>query len=96
VYALAMSSDATTLASGSGDGTVRIWSAIDGRLLATLVHLTVGKDEWAMITPLGHYATSSVRAFQWKNVPEEFTLKLRDDDAVRSALKVRAPARRSR
>ncbi|OHB65904.1 MAG: hypothetical protein A2V70_10660 [Planctomycetes bacterium RBG_13_63_9] len=41
-------------------------SADDGRLLATLVQLSPGADEWLIITPQGYLATSSPGALQWK------------------------------
>ena len=49
-----------TLASGSDDGTLRIWSADQGTLLATM--LAFGQDGWLAYGPQGHFNGSETRA----------------------------------
>ena len=66
VYTIALNADAAKLASGSADGTIKLWNTADGTLLATLVQLTPHTDEWLIITPQGYLATSSAAAIQWK------------------------------
>jgi WD40 repeat protein len=66
VYAVALSLDEGRLASGSADGTVRLWNAADGRPLATLVQLAPRTDQWLIITPSGYLVSSSPSAIEWK------------------------------
>ncbi|MEK7676209.1 MAG: WD40 repeat domain-containing protein [Verrucomicrobiota bacterium] len=91
VYCAALSPDGTRLASGSADGTVKLWSALDHRLLATLIQLSPRTDEWLILTPQGHFATSSARALQWKTADvmpasEESTSRLQNPELVRESL----------
>ncbi|MBI3208314.1 MAG: WD40 repeat domain-containing protein [Candidatus Solibacter usitatus] len=51
VYTVAVSKDGARIASGSGDGTVKLWSARDGALLATLFQRKPRTDEWAFVKP---------------------------------------------
>ncbi len=67
VYCVALSPDGTKLASGSADGTVKLWNAADGRLLATLVQLSPRTDQWLIATPPGYLATST--AARWDGDP---------------------------
>lgn len=67
VCGLAVSPDGTRIASGSLDGTVRLWNETDGRALATFVQLTPGTDEWLIVTPPGYLASSSAAAVKWRD-----------------------------
>jgi len=62
VYALALSPDSKTFASGSADGTVRLWDASRYYLRATLVQFAPGSDEWLVMTAPGYLATSSPKS----------------------------------
>ena len=91
VYAVALSADGTKLASGSGDGTVKLWSAVDNKPLATLVQLSPRTDEWLAITAQGYHATSSAGALQWKTAnltipPEKITSLLQNAEMVQKAI----------
>ncbi len=77
VYCVAVNADETRFASGSADGTVKLWGGADNKLLATFIQLTPRTDEWLVITPNGYLATSSAGALEWKttNVPAPDKLK---------------------
>jgi WD40 repeat protein len=96
VYGLAASDDGTRLASASGDGTVKLWSTADGKLLATLAHLRPKTDEWLIVTADGYFATSNDAAVKWKTanvtVAEEKLAALKQPDAVRETLSGKPPA----
>ncbi len=72
VNAVAFHPDNLRFASASNDGTVRLWH-IEGRPLAVLLQLQVGKDEWLIITHYGYFASTKVqekletRGEQWRN-----------------------------
>ncbi|OHB86668.1 MAG: hypothetical protein A2V98_10945, partial [Planctomycetes bacterium RBG_16_64_12] len=90
VYSVALSADAARLASASADGTVKLWSASENRLLATLIQLSPGTDEWLIITPEGYLATS-LDALEWKTTnlatpPEELTSLFQNPELVREAI----------
>jgi WD40 repeat protein len=99
VYAVAASADEKTVASASGDGSVKLWSSADGSPLATLVQLSPGKDDWLIVSSQGYFATSTAAAVQWKTIaakpaPEKLTA-LQNPDMLRQVLagkKVPPPA----
>ncbi len=93
IYSLAATRDGTRLASGSGDGTVKIWNTADNTLLATLIQTKPQADEWVIVTPRGLFTATPAAAesLQWKmtnpNVtPAELAVRLQDPGAVRSIL----------
>jgi WD40 repeat protein len=99
VYSVALSADETMLASGCADATVKLWNNKDNRLLATLVQLAPGKDEWLIVAASGYFASSSPAALRWKAEkvsmrPDQVTSLLQSSDFVRKAIageKVKAP-----
>jgi WD40 repeat protein len=99
VHAVALSSDETRLASGSADGTIKLWATLDGRPLATLVQLAPRTDEWLIVTALGHFSTSSPAVLRWKaenlvTPVNQVTAKLQDAALVAKTIagdKVPAP-----
>ena len=76
VKAVAFSSDGRFLASGSTDGTCKIWNLRSGTLAATLVGF---RDEsWAAVDPVGHYDASdpdSLPGLYWQLGDEIIELK---------------------
>ncbi len=90
VYCVAVTPDGKTLASGSADGTVKLWNA-DGRLLATLVQLSPRTDRWLIIAAQGHFAASSADALSWKTAnlatpPEKLTGLLESPEMVQDTI----------
>ena len=88
---VAVSPDGARIASASADGTVKLWSQADGRLLATLVQLTPRTDEWLIMSSAGYLATSSPAVLQWKasgltTPPARLTRLLQNADLVKKAL----------
>lgn len=100
VHSVALSPDETKVASGSADGTVKLWSNQDNRLLATLVQLAPQADQWLIVTAPGCLATSSPGAVAWKAeklpaAPELLTAKLQSAELVGKAIageKIKTPA----
>jgi WD40 repeat protein len=97
VYTAALSADETRLASGSGDGTIKLWNTADGKLLATLVQLAPRTEEWLIVTASGYLAASSVGNLQWKaeNIatpPEKLTELLQKPELVQQAIAGNKPA----
>ncbi len=80
VYAVAASADEKRLASASGDGSVKLWNLADRSLLATLVQLAPGTDDWLIVTGEGYFATSTPAALHGN------TSSFQDADKVRQAL----------
>ena len=99
VYAVTASADEKTVASASGDGSVKLWNSADDSLLATLVQLAPGKDDWLIVSSQGYFATSTPAAVHWrasgiKAAPEKLS-GLQNPELVRQALagkKVPPPA----
>lgn len=100
VYTIGLSPDETKLASGSADGTIKLWDATENKLLATLLQLSAGTDDWLIITEKGYFAASSSSAVQWKTAnlttgPSELTSQLQNLNAVREVLaakKIESPS----
>ncbi|HYW78525.1 MAG TPA: hypothetical protein VE890_03075, partial [Thermoguttaceae bacterium] len=98
IYAVALSPDATRLASAAGDGTVKIWSTADEaeKLLATLVQLAPKSDEWLIVAADGWYATSTPEAVNWTTtnleVAPEKLATLQTPQAVAQTLSGEPPA----
>lgn len=90
VYALTASADGKRLASVSGDGSAKLWDLTDRSLLATLVQLAPGTDDWLVITGQGFYATSTPGAVAWKTgdpqPPPEKLAALQNPDLVGQVL----------
>ncbi len=55
-HSIAFSPDAARVATGSADGTIKLWETSRGTLLATLMALPA--EEWVIFTPDGRYAAS--------------------------------------
>jgi len=100
VYGLAINADGSKLASGSGDGTVRLWNLADNKLLATFIQLAPGTDKWLIVTAQGYMATSGLEADDWKaanvNTPADGLKELlQKPESVKQAIagaKVEPPA----
>ena len=99
VHALAASADGKRLASVSSDGSAKLWDLTDRSLLATLVQLAPGTDQWLVVTGQGYYATSTPGAVGWKtgdpNPPPEKLAAQQNPDLVGQVLagkKIAPPA----
>ena len=91
VYRVAVNTDGSRVASASADGTVKLYSGTDGKLLATFLQLTPRTDEWLLVTPQGYLATSTPTALRWKTTnvktsPEKITALFLRPELVRDAI----------
>jgi WD40 repeat protein len=91
VYSLAATPDGGKLASGSADGTVKLWNPVAGKSVATLLQLSAGTDDWAIVTAQGYAATSDEQAVTWKTEdastsPAQLAERYRQPDEVRQAV----------
>jgi WD40 repeat protein len=97
VYGAVMSLDGTRIATGSGDGTVRLWSGADGRPLAVLAQLSPRADEGLVLTTPGYYAAPETAVLQWrggdpKDPPEKMKEHFGKRESLLKALEGAAPA----
>ncbi|MBI5832123.1 MAG: WD40 repeat domain-containing protein [Armatimonadetes bacterium] len=65
IYTICVSPDGSRLASGSADGTVRLWRLSDGKHLATLVQLGARAQHWLIVSALGFLSTSNIGQLTW-------------------------------
>lgn len=68
-YRVAIDLDGALLAAAGADGAVRIWSAFDFRLIASLVNIP--PSGWCVITPAGYYSASSASAIKWVDTQDQ-------------------------
>ena len=96
VYDLALSRDGARLVSASADGTVKLWSTADEKLLATIVHLAPKTDRWLIVARDGWFAASAPETVRWKmanlSATPEKLAALQNPEAVRQALAGEPPA----
>jgi WD40 repeat protein len=65
VYCVAVSASGARFASGSADGTVKLWHGGENRPLATLARLSPDREEWLILTAPGYFTTSTPAAIGW-------------------------------
>jgi WD40 repeat protein len=99
VYAVAANREGTRLASGSADGTVRLWNGADGAPLATLIQLRARTDEWLILTQPGSFVSSNPAAIELKTadgkpLADDARSRLQDAQAVRDILAGKPPAKK--
>ncbi len=100
VYGVALSPDGKTLATASGDGTVKLWHTGENRLLATLVQVTPRTEEWLIVAAPGYLAASPAAALQWRAAnlatpPDKIPGAVQNPELVKKAMageKVPPPA----
>ena len=90
VYGVALTADGTMLASAGGEGTIKLWNTAENRLLATLVQVTPGTDEWLIVATPG-YLAGSVGVVQWRAAnltatPDQIRAALENPESVKKAL----------
>jgi len=66
VHCVAVAADGATIASGSADGVVKLWSADGWKPLATLLQLAPRSDEWLLVSAAGYLQASSPGKLEWK------------------------------
>ncbi len=72
VNVAAVSPRGDRIASGSSDGTVRVWSGATHRLLAVLIQIATRSDHWLILTPPGYFTSSSATLpVQWRKAGGE-------------------------
>jgi len=90
VYCVAINADETRFATGSADGTVKLWNGADNKLLATFIQLTPRADEWLVIIPKGYLATSTPGALEWKTTnvpaPDKLTSLYQNPESVQKSI----------
>jgi WD40 repeat protein len=91
VYCVAVGADGKKIASGSADGTVKLWSFAENRALATLVRFPPEKDDWLIVTTPGYFTTSTPAAIGWAPLgsttpPEKIAKLFAKPDLVRECL----------
>jgi WD40 repeat protein len=90
VDCVASNATGSILASGSADGTVKLWTATVGKPIATLVQLAPGADAWIFMTSQGFFNVSDPAKLTWKGVAKiethELLSKYHNSEAVSKAL----------
>lgn len=90
VYSLALSSDEKRLATGGGDGVVKLWNTATGKLMAVLAQPRPGADQWVCITAEGPFAVSDAGLVEWTVTegapPQELLESLAQPDKLVEAL----------
>ena len=97
VYCVAVNADGTRFASGSADGTIKLWNGTDNSLLATFVQLAPRTDQWLVFTARGYCNASAANAVQWQstdpNKPaEKLAGEYNNPEQVKAALVVKKDA----
>jgi WD40 repeat protein len=92
VFSVALDGEGKRVASGSADGTVKVWDAADARLLVTLWSGT--GDDWLAVVPEGYVAGSEATLAKaaWKAggkpvADAKLLLPMRDPAAIAKSMK---------
>jgi hypothetical protein len=80
VTSVALSADGRHVWTGSYDGTTRLWDALTGQELCSLVSLDGGKD-WLVVSPDGFF-DGSKGGWRYLSYRRAGTLELVDDEAT--------------
>ena len=91
VYSVAVTPDGARAASGSADGTVKLWNTADNRILATLVQITPRTDQWVIVAAPGYLMCSAPNALSWqtanvKTPPGKIAAALQNPEMVVKAM----------